>query len=310
MPELTVRELYAAPPSEPLADITVSGWVRTIRDSKNFAFIALSDGTHQHPLQVVAEPDKVENYKDAARQNVGAALKCTGTIIPTPERKQPFEMQAAAITVEGASSIDYPLQKKGHSMEFLRSIAHLRPRSNTFGAVFRIRSLAAQRVHKFFHDRGFVYVHTPIITTSDAEGAGEMFRVTAFDPDDMPRAEDGRVDMSQDFFGKAAGLTVSGQLNVEAFCLALRSCYTFGPTFRAERSYTPRHAAEFWMIEPEIAFADLSADMDLAEAFVKDLVGAILDEARPDLLFLSQMFDKGLIERLENVASSDFARVS
>ncbi|GHU65455.1 asparagine--tRNA ligase [Clostridia bacterium] len=310
MPKLTVRELYATPPSVPLADVTVSGWVRSIRDSKNFAFIALSDGTHQQPLQIVAEPDKVVSYKEAAKQNVGAALTCTGVIIPTPERKQPFEMQASAIEIEGASSTDYPLQKKGHSMEFLRSIAHLRPRSNTFGAVFRIRSLAAQRVHKFFHDRGFVYVHTPIITTSDAEGAGEMFRVTALDPDNPPRDEKGKVDLAEDFFGKAACLTVSGQLNVESFCLALRDCYTFGPTFRAERSYTPRHAAEFWMIEPEIAFADLSADMDLAEAFVKDVVGAILDEARPDLQFLNQMFDKGLIERLENLVSSDFARVS
>ncbi|MDR1598842.1 MAG: asparagine--tRNA ligase [Oscillospiraceae bacterium] len=310
MPKLTVRELYAAPPTEPLHDVTVSGWVRSIRDSKNFAFIALSDGTRQQPLQVVAEPDKVANYKEAARQNVGAALTCAGTIIPTPDRKQPFEMQAASIVVEGASTMDYPLQKKGHSLEFLRGIAHLRPRSNTFGAVFRVRSLAAQRVHKFFHDRGFVYVHTPIITTADAEGAGEMFRVTVLDPDNPPRGADGKADLARDFFGKAAGLTVSGQLNVEAFCLALRDCYTFGPTFRAERSYTPRHAAEFWMIEPEIAFADLAADMDLAEAFVKDLVGAILEEAMPDLRFLNQMFDKGLVERLENAASSSFARVT
>ncbi|GHU72473.1 asparagine--tRNA ligase [Clostridia bacterium] len=310
MPEFTIRSLYAAPPAEALEHVAVSGWVRSIRDSKNFAFIALSDGTHQQTLQVVAEPDKVDNYKDIVRQNVGAAVSCTGTLVPTPERKQPFELQASAIEVTGSSTAEYPLQKKGHSMEFLRTIAHLRPRSNTFGAVFRIRSLTAQRVHKFFHDRGFVYVHTPIITTSDAEGAGEMFRVTALDPDNPPRDTSGKIDHALDFFGKPASLTVSGQLNVEAFCLALRDCYTFGPTFRAERSYTPRHAAEFWMIEPEIAFADLSADMDLAEEFVKDLVRSILDEALPDLEFLNQFIDKGLIARLKNVAESDFARVS
>ncbi|MDR0397037.1 MAG: asparagine--tRNA ligase [Oscillospiraceae bacterium] len=310
MTKLTVRELYAAPPVEPLLDVSVSGWARSIRDSRAFAFIALSDGTHQQPLQIVAASDAIPNYKDIAKQNVGAAFTCLGSIIPTPDRKQPFEMQATSITLSGPSSSDYPLQKKGHSLEFLRSISHLRPRSNTFGAVFRIRSLAAQRVHKFFHDLGFIYVHTPIITTSDAEGAGEMFRVTALDPHTPPLTPSGLADLSQDFFSRAAFLTVSGQLNVEAFCLALRDCYTFGPTFRAERSYTPRHAAEFWMIEPEIAFADLHADMDLAESFTKDIVTSILTESLPDLRFLNQMFDKTLLDRLENVATSNFARIT
>jgi asparaginyl-tRNA synthetase len=310
MTEPTVRELYLSPPSQAAPGTRVCGWVRSIRDSKNFAFIALSDGTHQQTLQVVAQADKLDNYKDIARQNVGAAICVTGSLVPTPERKQPFELQADSIELIGTSRADYPLQKKGHSMEFLRTIAHLRPRTNTFGAVFRIRSLAAQLVHAFFHERGFVYVHTPIITTSDAEGAGEMFRVTTLDPEHPPLDEQGRVDSSQDFFGKPASLTVSGQLNVEAFCLAMRNCYTFGPTFRAEKSYTPRHAAEFWMIEPEIAFATLKENMDLAEDFVRAITRGIMDEAKDDLEFLNKMIDNDLIARLTNVADSTFARVT
>ncbi|MDR2505064.1 MAG: asparagine--tRNA ligase [Oscillospiraceae bacterium] len=297
-------------PKETIDGVSICGWIRSVRDSNKFAFITISDGTSQQQLQVVAEPDKIENYKDIVKQNVGAAIRVTGAIVPTPERKQPFEMQAAAIEVVGSSSPEYPLQKKGHSMEFLRTIMHLRPRTNSLGSVFRIRSLAAQLVHKFFYERGFIYVHTPIITTSDAEGAGEMFRVTTLPADNPPRADDGKADLSQDFFGKTASLTVSGQLNVEAFCLAMRNCYTFGPTFRAEKSYTPRHAAEFWMIEPEIAFADLSDDMDLAEAFVKYVTQGILAEAADDVAFLNQFVDKGLLLRLNLVARSEFARVT
>jgi len=310
MPDFLLRDLYKAIPKETVPDASVSGWIRSIRDSNKFAFITISDGTHQQQLQVVAEPDKVPNYKEIVKQNVGAAIRVTGTLVPTPERKQPFEMQAERIEIIGASSPDYPLQKKGHSMEFLRTIMHLRPRTNSLGAVFRVRSLAAQLVHKFFYERGFIYVHTPIITTSDAEGAGEMFRVTTLDADNPPRDDKGSVDFSQDFFGKAASLTVSGQLNVEAFCQAMRNTYTFGPTFRAENSNTPRHASEFWMIEPEIAFADLNDNMDLAEDFVKYVTACILDEAKDDIAFLNQFIEKGLTERLELVASSEFARIT
>ena len=307
---MTIRQLYRNPPEQPQPGIVISGWVRSIRDSKNFAFIMLADGTHFKPLQIVADADKLANYAEVARQNVGAALRVTGTLLPTPGRKQPFELQAETVEVVGASTPDYPLQKKAHSMEYLRTLAHLRPRTNTFSAVFRVRSLVAQAIHTFFHDRDFVYVHTPIITTSDAEGAGEMFRATTLEPDNPPRDEQGRVDHSKDFFGKPASLTVSGQLNVEAYCMAFRNVYTFGPTFRAERSFTPRHAAEFWMVEPEIAFATLKEDMDLAEDMVRYLIRSVMDEAAEELAFLNQFVDQGLLERLNHVAQSEFARVS
>ena len=257
--------------------VTVCGWARTIRDMKNFGFIELNDGSCFKNLQVVFDADSLENYKDIARQNVGAALIVTGKVVLTPDAKQPLEVKAATIEVEGPSAPEYPLQKKRHGVEFLRTIQHLRPRTNLFSATFRVRSVAAHAIHTFFQDRGFVYVHTPIITASDAEGAGEMFRVTTLDPANPPRLEDGSVDFSQDFFGKPANLTVSGQLNVEAFCMAFRNVYTFGPTFRAEKSYTQRHAAEFWMIEPEIAFADLNDDMQLAEEMVRFVMNQLID---------------------------------
>ena len=249
--------------------VTVGGWVRTIRDMKTFGFIELNDGSCFKNLQVVMEAGTLENYKDIAAQNVGAALIVTGTVVLTPEAKQPLELKAASIEVEGTSTSDYPLQKKRHSVEFLRTIQHLRPRTNLFSAVFRVRSVAAYAIHQFFQERGFVYVHTPIITASDCEGAGEMFRVTTLDPKNPPMTEDGQVDFSQDFFGKPANLTVSGQLNAENFAMAFGDVYTFGPTFRAENSNTQRHAAEFWMIEPEMAFTDLKGDMDVAEAMIK-----------------------------------------
>jgi len=310
MQKVTTRELYTQMPTTELKDVQVSGWVRTVRDSKAFAFIALSDGTYFKPLQIVLEEGALNNYKEVARLNVGSAIEAVGTLVPTPGMQQPFELKAERVTVVGASSPDYPLQKKQHSVEFLRTIAHLRPRTNLFSAVFRIRSLAAQIIHEFFHQKHFVYVHTPIITTSDCEGAGEMFRITTLDPAEAPRNEDGTVDYSKDFFGKEAGLTVSGQLNVESFCLAFRDVYTFGPTFRAERSFTPRHAAEFWMVEPEIAFATLEDDMDLAEEMVKAIIDGVLKEAPEEMAFLSKFVDKGLIERLTGIVAADFARVS
>lgn len=306
----TVKQLFDKPPVEEISGVRVSGWVRTVRDSKAFAFIALNDGTCFKPLQIVVEEANVSNYKEIARLNVGSAIEAEGTLVPTPGAQQPFELKASRVTVVGASTPDYPLQKKQHSVEFLRSIAHLRPRTNLFSAVFRIRSLAAQAIHEFFHDKGFVYVHTPLITTSDCEGAGEMFRVTTLDPENPPRREDGSVDFSQDFFGKPTSLTVSGQLNVETYCMAFRNVYTFGPTFRAERSYTARHAAEFWMVEPEIAFADLKMDMELAEEMVKFIIRRVMEEAPFEMEFLNKFVDKGLVERLTHIVNSDFARVS
>ena len=306
----TVKQLFDKPPVEEISGVRVSGWVRTVRDSKAFAFIALNDGTCFKPLQIVVEEANVSNYKEIARLNVGSAVEAEGTLVPTPGAQQPFELKASRVTVVGASTPDYPLQKKQHSVEFLRSIAHLRPRTNLFSAVFRIRSLAAQAIHEFFHDKGFVYVHTPLITTSDCEGAGEMFRVTTLDPENPPRREDGSVDFSQDFFGKPTSLTVSGQLNVETYCMAFRNVYTFGPTFRAERSYTARHAAEFWMVEPEIAFADLKMDMELAEEMVKFIIRRVMEEAPFEMEFLNKFVDKGLVERLTHIVNSDFARVS
>ena len=289
--------------------VTVCGWARTIRDMKNFGFIELNDGSCFKNLQVVFDGD-LENYKEIAKQNVGAALIVTGTVVLTPDAKQPLEVKAATITVEGPSAPEYPLQKKRHGVEFLRTIQHLRPRTNLFSATFRVRSVAAHAIHTFFQDRGFVYVHTPIITASDAEGAGEMFRVTTLDPSNPPRLEDGSVDFSQDFFGKPANLTVSGQLNAENFAMAFGNVYTFGPTFRAENSNTQRHAAEFWMIEPEMAFCDLEGDMNIAEAMIKHIIRTVLDKCPQEMAFFNSFVDKGLLERLEHVASSDFGRVT
>ena len=291
-------------------EITVCGWARTIRDMKSFGFLELNDGSCFKGLQVVFAADTVGNYADVAKQNVGAAFAVRGTFVLTPEAKQPFELKAAEIRLEGASAPEYPLQKKRHSVEYLRTVAHLRPRTNLFNAVFRIRSTAAFAIHDFFQSRGFVYVNTPLITGSDCEGAGEMFRVTTLDVNDPPRTEDGQVDWSRDFFGHETSLTVSGQLNGESYAMAFGSIYTFGPTFRAENSNTPRHAAEFWMIEPEIAFADLEDDMELAEGMLKYVIRTVLDKCGQEIEFLNSFVDKGLRDRLELVASSDFARVS
>ena len=291
-------------------EVTVCGWARTIRDMKTFGFIELNDGSCFKNLQVVMDANSLANYKEIAGQNVGAALSVTGTVVLTPEAKQPLEIKAAAIAVEGPSTPDYPLQKKRHTVEYLRTIQHLRPRTNLFSAAFRVRSVAAHAIHTFFQDRGFVYVHTPIITASDCEGAGEMFRVTTLDLENIPRTEDGAVDYSQDFFGKSANLTVSGQLNAENFAMAFGDVYTFGPTFRAEKSNTTRHAAEFWMIEPEMAFCDLKGDMDVAEAMIKFIITTVLEKCPDEINFFNSFVDKGLRERLEHVASSDFGRVS
>lgn len=288
-------------------DVVVGGWVRTIRDSKAFGFIELNDGSSFKCLQVVLEREAVENYDDIVKQNVGCSLVVEGKVVATPENKQPLELKASKISVEGTSTPDYPLQKKRHSLEFLREIAYLRPRTNTFNAVFRIRSEAAIAIHKFFNDRGFVYVHTPIITGSDCEGAGAMFQVTTLDLQKV--AESGKVDYSKDFFEKPASLTVSGQLNGETYAMAFGNIYTFGPTFRAERSNTARHAAEFWMIEPEMAFADLADDMDCAEAMVKYVISYVMNTCKNELEFLNQFVDKGLLDRLKNVVENDFVRL-
>ena len=290
--------------------VTVGGWVRTIRDMKTFGFIELNDGSCFRNLQVVMSADELHNYKEIAGQNVGAALIVRGTVVLTPEAKQPLELRAAEIAVEGRSTPDYPLQKKRHSVEFLRTIQHLRPRTNLFSATFRVRSAAAYAVHEFFQSRGFVYVHTPIITGSDCEGAGEMFQVTTLDLNNVPKTPEGQVDYSQDFFGKKTSLTVSGQLNAENFAMAFGDVYTFGPTFRAENSNTQRHAAEFWMIEPEMAFCDLAGDMDVAEAMIKHIITRVLERCPDEINFFNSFVDKGLKARLEHVATSDFARVS
>lgn len=290
--------------------VTIGGWVRSIRNSKNFSFMVLNDGTFFTPVQVVFSADKIDNYDEISHLNVGAAVWATGVVTLTPDMKQPFEIQATEIQVEGASTPDYPLQKKRHSMEFLRTIPHLRPRTNTFEAVFRVRSLAAYAIHKFFQERDFIYVHTPILTSSDAEGAGEMFQATTFDLNNVPKNEDGSVDFSQDFFGKPVNLTVSGQLQGETFAQAFKKIYTFGPTFRAEDSNTTRHAAEFWMIEPEIAFADLEDDMELAEAMLKYVINYVLENAPEEMEFFNKFVDKGLLERLHHVANSDFGRIT
>ena len=305
-----IAGIYASPETFGGKTLTVCGWARTIRDMKNFGFIELNDGSCFKSLQVVLERGKLENYDEVARQNVGAAFIVHGELVLTPDAKQPFELKADSVTVEGVSAPDYPLQKKRHSVEFLRTIQHLRPRTNLFSATFRVRSVAAQAVHTFFQDRGFVYVQTPIITGSDCEGAGEMFKVTTLDIANPPKNEDGTVDFKQDFFEKPAYLTVSGQLEGEAMALAFGKIYTFGPTFRAEKSYTQRHAAEFWMIEPEIAFADLEDDMELAEAMIKYVISYVMESCKSELEFLNKFVDKGLLERLHSVVSSDFARVT
>ncbi len=306
---ITVRELFKNTKDYAGKTIEVGGWVRSVRASKAFGFIVLSDGTYFSPLQIVYH-DSLENFAEISKINVGAALIVRGTLVETPEAKQPFELQAEEVTVEGASTPDYPLQKKRHTLEYLRTMTHLRPRTNTFQAVFRVRSLAAYAIHRFFQERGFVYVHTPLITGSDCEGAGEMFQVTTLDLNNVPRKEDGSVDYSKDFFGKPTNLTVSGQLNGETYAMAFRNIYTFGPTFRAENSNTTRHAAEFWMIEPEIAFADLSDDMRLAEDMIKYIISYVLENAPEEMAFFNQFVDKGLLDRLRHVLTSDFGHVT
>ena len=306
---ITIREIFKNREQYLDKTIKIGGWVRSIRDSKTFGFIVLNDGTFFEPIQIVYS-DVLPNFSDISKTNVGAALIVEGTLVATPSAKQPFEIQATDIFIEGTSTPDYPLQKKRHTVEYLRTISHLRARTNTFSAVFRVRSLIAYAIHRFFQERDFVYVHTPIITGSDCEGAGEMFRVTVLDPSDPPRLPDGSVDFSRDFFGKETNLTVSGQLNGETYAMAFKNIYTFGPTFRAENSNTTRHAAEFWMIEPEIAFADLEDDMDLAESMIKYIINYVLENAPEEMKFFNSFVDKGLIERLQHVASSDFGRVT
>ncbi len=310
MEKLEIKKLFENPEVYADQTVTVCGWVKTLRDSKAIGFIELNDGSCFKGVQIVFESAKVENYKDIAKLNVGSAVKVTGKLLLTPQANQPFEINADEISIEALSTPDYPLQKKRHSLEFLRTIAHLRPRTNTFNAVFRIRSVAAYAIHKFFNDQGFVYAHTPLISCSDCEGAGEMFKVTTLDMDNPPRTEDGAIDYSEDFFQKPAYLTVSGQLQAETMALAFGKVYTFGPTFRAEKSYTQRHAAEFWMIEPEMAFAELSDDMDVAEGMIKYVINYVLDNCPQELEFLNKFVDKELIERLTAVASSDFGRVT
>ena len=305
---ITVKALYSGAETLGGKDVTVKGWARTIRDGKEFGFIELNDGSCFKGVQVVFERANLTNYDEIAKQNVGASLSVAGTLVLTPEAKQPFEIKAKNVTVEGESTPDYPLQKKRHSLEYLREIAYLRPRTNTFSAVFRIRSEAAFAIHEFFNSQGFVYVHTPLITGSDCEGAGAMFQVTTLPLADVPK-KDGKVDYTKDFFGKQASLTVSGQLSAEAYAMAFGNVYTFGPTFRAERSNTARHAAEFWMIEPEMAFADLSDDMDVAEAMVKYIIRHVMNTCPDELAFLNNFVDKGLIDRLNNVESNEFVRL-
>jgi asparaginyl-tRNA synthetase len=306
---VSVRELYREKDKYVGKEITVGGWVRSNRDSKNFGFITLNDGTFFETLQVVYA-NKLANFPELAKINVGSAVIVTGELVATPDAKQPFEIQAKEVVVEGASTPDYPLQKKRHTMEYLRTITHLRPRTNTFQAVFRVRSLVAYAIHKFFQDRDFVYVHTPIITGSDCEGAGEMFQVTTLDLANAPKNADGTVDYSKDFFNKPTNLTVSGQLNGETYAMAFKNIYTFGPTFRAENSNTTRHAAEFWMIEPEIAFADLKDDMMLAESMLKYVIGYVLEHAPEEMNFFNNFVDKGLLERLNHVMNSEFGHVT
>lgn len=309
MENTLVKSLFRETEKYAGKEVKISGWIRTERVSKNFGFIELNDGSFFKNVQIVFEED-LENFKDVSKLAISSSISVEGILALTPDSKQPFEIKATKVNIEGLSDPDYPLQKKKHSFEFLRTIAHLRPRSNTFSAVFRVRSLAAFAIHKFFQERGFVYTHTPIITGSDCEGAGEMFRLTTLDLKDIPKTEEGKIDYSKDFFGKETNLTVSGQLNAETFALAFRNVYTFGPTFRAENSYTSRHAAEFWMIEPEIAFADLVDDMDLAEDMVKYVISYVMENAPEEMAFFNSFIDNTLFERLNNVVNSDFGRIT
>ena len=307
---ILVKSLYRNTDEYADKSVKISGWIRTLRASNAFGFIEVNDGSFFKNVQVVFDADKIQNYKDVSKLPISSSISVVGKLILTPDSKQPFEIQAEEIIVEGMSNSDYPLQKKRHTFEYLRTIAHLRPRSNAFSATFRVRSVAAYAIHKFFQEKGFVYTHTPILTGSDAEGAGEMFRVTTLDPLNAPLTDTGAVDYNQDFFGKETNLTVSGQLNAECYALAFRNVYTFGPTFRAENSNTARHAAEFWMIEPEIAFADLQDDMDLAEDMLKYVIEYVMTECPEEMAFFNQFVNKGLIERLQGIISSDFGRVS
>ena len=306
---INMKDLYCNYKDYADKEVTIGGWLRSKRDSKTFGFLVVNDGTFFEPVQVVYS-DALNNFADISKLNGGAAVIVTGTVTLTPEAKQPFEIQATEVLIEGDSTPDYPLQKKRHSFEYLRTISHLRPRTNTFQAVFRVRSLCAYAIHKFFQERDFVYVHTPLITGSDCEGAGEMFQVTTMDLNHIPMTEDGKVDFSKDFFNKPTNLTVSGQLNGETYAMAFKNIYTFGPTFRAENSNTTRHAAEFWMIEPEIAFADLKDDMMLAESMLKYVINYVLENAPEEMAFFNQFVDKGLIDRLKHVANSEFGHIT
>jgi len=306
----TVKSIYRDTAAYASKEVTIGGWIRTMRVSKNFGFIELNDGSFFKNLQVVFEAEALSNYTEITKQGVGAALIIKGILMETPDAKQSFELKATEIQVEGTSAPEYPLQKKRHGVEFLRQIAYLRPRTNMFSATFRVRSLIAFAIHNFFQERGFVYAHTPIITGSDCEGAGEMFRVTTLDLNNLPKTEDGKIDFSKDFFGKETNLTVSGQLSAETFAMAFRNVYTFGPTFRAENSNTARHAAEFWMIEPEMAFADLEDNMELAEDMLKYIIRYVLENAPEEMEFFNSFVDKTLLERLQNILDNEFGRVT
>ena len=306
---ILVKSLYRETDQYTEKEVVISGWIRTLRASNAFGFIEVNDGSFFKNVQIVFD-NNISNFKEVSKLPISSSIKVVGTLVLTPDAKQPFEIQAKEVVIEGMSDSDYPLQKKRHTFEYLRSIAHLRPRSNAFSAVFRVRSVAAYAIHKFFQDQGFVYTHTPIITGSDCEGAGEMFRVTTLDINETPKTEEGAIDFSKDFFGKESNLTVSGQLNAECYALAFRNVYTFGPTFRAENSNTARHAAEFWMIEPEISFADLKDDMELAEDMLKYVIKYVMEECPEELDFFNQFIDKGLLERLNHVVSSDFGKVT
>ena len=310
MERVQIKEIFRNQKEYIGKEITVCGWIRQIRDSKKLGFIELNDGSFFKCIQVIFEEDKISNFKDVAKLSISSSILVKGNLVETPDGKQPFEIHAKEIEILGASDLDYPIQNKRHTFEYLRTVAHLRPRTNTFMAVFRVRSLVAYAIHKFFQEQGFVYVHTPLITGSDCEGAGEMFKVTTMDLDNIPKTEQGRVDYTQDFFSKPVNLTVSGQLNGEMFATAFGNIYTFGPTFRAENSNTPRHAAEFWMIEPEMAFADLNDDMDVAEAMVKYIIKFVMENAPEEMEFFNKFVEPGLIDRLENVINNEFERIT
>ena len=309
MDNVVIRELYRNSENYFSKEVKVSGWVRTVRDSKTFGFIEINDGSFFKNLQIVFD-DTLANFEDICKLTISSSIEVTGTVVKTENAKQPFEIKASDVNIIATAAPEYPLQKKRHTMEYLRTIAHLRPRTNTFNAVFRVRSVASYAIHKFFQENNFVYVHTPIITGSDAEGAGEMFNLNTFDLNDVPKTEEGAVDFAKDFFGKPAHLTVSGQLNVETYAFAFRNVYTFGPTFRAENSNTVKHAAEFWMIEPEICFADLKDDMDLAESMLKYVINYVLEHCPEEMEFFNNFIDKTLLDRLHNVVNSDFGRIS